>query len=384
MEGFRTALRLAIVCLAVSVAQAAEWSIAPTLSWTMDHASNRYLVPQAPPGEGALVTLDAVLKRSTAGFDMAMEPTVSLQRYTTGSGADTANRSVNLSSAWSRERSTFKLLAGYSDWSTLTSELTSTGVVQGDTRQRHKSAQGSWQLQQSELLELDVQAYDDDVSYVGQQAATLNGYRYPTLSIGERFKLRPQTSLTVTAFGGELSSPGYADKTRDEELRLTLEHSFSELLSTLATVGASQQSFGTTRRRGYVGQLQLTRAAGERNQWSLSYQHALAPSGYGALVLRDQGSLSVTRQLAPRLSGTLGAFTNKDTEILNLGLPQQARRYDSLAGSLNWSSGETSTIGVQVLWNRAIVTAVPPVPTEKGWQASISYTWTPRHGSISR
>jgi hypothetical protein len=358
----------------------------------MDYSSNRYLVSSATPGEGAYLTLNASLKRSTPTFDIALQPMLSLQRYSTGSGSNSDNRSINASAAWTRELSTWSLLGGYSDLSTLTTELATTGVVQGNTRQRQETGQGSWQLQHSETAALNVQIAYARVNYVGQQGNVLSNYQYPSVSIGEKFKLRPATSLSVTASGSDLLSPNLGDS-QDYELNLALEHSFSEHLSLSTSVGRSQQYFKTrstspqlassASSHGYVGEFRLTRVY-ERNQWKISYHRAVTPNGFGGLVQRDQGSLSVLRDLAPRLTGNVGLFTTRDREEFQFASLQLGRRYESMAAGLNWLSGETSSFGIRVSTDRATVTASSHVPAAKGWQAALTYTWTPLPGSASR
>ena len=385
LETQRAVLPLALGCLAVSgrlpCAQAAEWSAAPILSWTMDHASNRSLTAQAVPGEGAFLNLDAFLKRSTPTLELNMQPSVSLQRFTDASGSDTVNRSLNLSGAWAHERSAFNLSASYSDLSTLLTELTTTGIIQGNTRQRFASATASWQLQQSESRQLAVTLSDSDARYVGQQANLLPGYQYPSASLAERFKLSDRTSFTVSGSVGELKSR-VGGNVRDEELSVTLEHSFSERFSGLAAFGRNDRS-AAGRNHGYVGQF-LLRRTDERNQWRLSYQRSVSPTGLGVLVQRDDASFSVSRQLAEKLNGDLSIGTARDNESLSASLLNQARRFESAQTGLNWTSGEASTVGIHAGYTRAIANSQALVPAAHGWQAGVTYTWKPLSRSISR
>jgi hypothetical protein len=351
----------------------------------MDYATNRYLNPQPVPGEGALLTLNAFLMRSTPTLDITLQPMVSFQRYSSGSGANANNRSLNTSTRWLHDQSALSLLAGYSDLSTLQTEIASTGVTAAGTRQVQKMVRGSWQLQQSEKRQLNAELDYTDVTYVGTQAIQLTGYRYPTLSIGEKFTLRPHTSLSVTASGGDLRSPSYGGSTVDEELNLGLDHEFTERYSTHGSIGYSRRTLGTGSSQGYVGNFELLRAD-ERNKWKLSYERTVTPNGFGGLVQREHESLSVSRDLAPHLSGTLGLLDTRDREVFFFGLFQLSHRYESANGSLSWLSGETSTVGLQVGYDYSTVTTSLPVPqpASKGWHAGVSYTWVPLRRSVSR
>jgi hypothetical protein len=350
----------------------------------MDHSSNRYLITPATPGEGALLTLNAFLKRSTPTLDLTLTPMLSVQRYTQNSGSDAANRSINAVLVWTHERSVWNLSGGYSDLSTLTTELASTGVVQGNTRQRQETSQGSWQFQHSERASLNALVSYTQVSYVGQDAKILTNYRIPSVSIGEKFNLWPNTSLTASANGSELS----ADRvgiTRDYGLSLALEHAFSDRLSMVVSAGPSQESFKTQKTRGYVAEFRLTRKY-ERNNWSVSYQRSQVPNGFGGLVQRDQGSISVSRALSEHLNGVLSAFATRDHELFQLPSPsaEQGRNYETALAGLTWLSGETSSVGINVSTGRSGVQIGYPIPAAKSWQVGLTYTWTPLPLKASR
>ncbi len=387
MRGFRLSRPVAIACLAgagwTCRPHAAEYSVAPTMGLSMDYASNRYLQPQAVPGDGAFVNLDAQLRRTTDTLVLNAQPSFSLQRYTNHSAINSDNGALNLSATSLHEFSTYGLTAGYSDLSTLTTELESTGVVQGNTHQRQANAGASWQYLQSERRQLTMQATYTDVRYFGQQAQFLPGYRSPGASIAERFTLSALTTLTITASSSELRSSGAAGNTVDGELDLGLNHSFSDRIQAVASVGRSERRSDGVLTGGYVGEAQLTRND-ERNQWRLSYQRSVVPTGFGNLVQRDAGSLSLSRPLSERLSGDVSILSTRDRSVFFFGLLQEGRRYDTAEGGLNWITSETSTIGLRIGYDRAAVSSLIPVPQARGWRAAANVHWTPRPRSISR
>jgi hypothetical protein len=353
------------------------------MSLSMDYASNRYLAPQGVSGEGGFVTLDAKLRRATETLVLDAQPSISLQRYTHHSANDTDNGALNLSATSLHERSTYSLTAGYSDLSTLTTELASTGVVQGNTHQRQASAAASWLYLQSERRQLTIQAMYADVHYVGQQAQLLPGYRYPTGSIAERFIVSPQTAFTVTATASEVRSSGAAGNSLDGELGVAFDHSFSDRIRAVASFGRSERRSDGVLTGGYVGEAQLTRSD-ERNQWRLSYQRSVVATGFGNLVQRDAASLSLSRPLTERMSGDLSVLSTRDRNVFFFGLLQEGRRYDTAEGGLSWITGETSTIGLRFGYDRATVSSLVPVPQARGWRAAVNLNWTPRPRSMSR
>ena len=362
-------------------ARAAEWDFAPTVSWSMDHASNRYLAASASPGEGAFVTLNALVTRSTDTLQLTMQPSLFAQRFTTGSGADSNNGSINLGAAWSGERSSLNLTAGYSDLSTAISELETTGVVQANTYQHQATAGSSWTVQQSPGAQLSIQLSYADVRYVGPYVG-LNSYTYPSFSLGQQFDLSTRTSLTLGAAGSELSSPAGGGTSRDGQLTLSASHSFSARLQGVVKVGFSDLDYGIGRNRGVVGEFHLTRKA-ERSSWTLLYERSVSPNGFGELVVRDQASITGSRDLAADFSVSASLLDTRDREVYFFVL-QTSRRYASLETTLNWRSGESSTVGLRAGYDRAQLQSFIPVPTENGWRAALIYTWAPQRLSISR
>ena len=364
----------------------------------MDHSSNRYLLANSPPGEGGFVTLDALLARTTSTFELDMHPSVAVQRFSNNSASDSVNRSIDLASKWTRVRSTFGLGGSYSELSTLGTELTSTGVVEGNTRQRQETASVSWQYQQSENRQLTAQATYNNTTYTGQEAFLLPGYRYPNGSLAERFSLSDRDAITVSASGGYLSSPKSpspgssslcssstcSSSTEDEQLVVALDHAFSERFTLYASAGVNDRS-SNGRKAGYVGEFTLKRVVDERNQWKLDYTRNVTASGFGVLAQHSAGTLSFSRDLAFQLNAGLALSVVQDSQDVTSGpLLLQTRKYESADATLNWLSGETSTVSLGTGYSRATTVSEPPTPLAHGWRASISYRWKPHPVSFSR
>jgi hypothetical protein len=365
----------------------------------MDHSSNRYLLANSPPGEGGFVTFDALLERASSTFELDMHPSVAVQRFSNNSASDSVNRAIDLASKWTGVRSTFGLGGSYSELSTLGTELTSTGVVEGNTRQRQETAFMSWQYQQSENRQLTAQANYNNTTYTGQEAFLLPGYRYPNGSLAERFTLSDRDAITVSASGGYLSSPHSpiqdsslcasktttcSSSTEDEQLVAALDHSFSERLTLYASAGVNDRS-SNGRKTGYVGEFTLKRIVDERNQWKLDYTRNVSASGFGVLAQHSAGTVSYSRDLAYQLNAGLAVSYIEDSQDVTSGpLLLQTRKYESADATLKWLSGETSTVSLGAGYSRATTVSEPPTPVAHGWRASISYRWTPRPVSFSR
>lgn len=399
--GWRQLWPLAMGCALGSAmswrVQAAEYSFAPIMSWTTDYSSNRYLAANSLPGEGGFITFDALLTRTTSILELDLKPSLAVQRFSNNSATDTFNRSLAGSSTWTRERSTFNLGGSYSDLSTLTTELASTGITQGNTHQRQAVGTGYWQWQQSENRQSTVSLGYNDTTYVGQQASVLPGYRNASVAIAERFTLSDPTALTVTAYGGDLRSNTLPSES-DAQLTIAVDHSFTERFTMYASAGANDRRSsgqynpfaGVTDRSasgqhiGYVGEVWLKRID-ERNQWKVDYARTVAASGFGVLTVHDEATLSFSRDLTSQLSAGLKLGGSQDKYDVATGpFVLLSRRYETADASLNWMSGETSTLSLGSGYQRATASSDPPTPLATGWRVSVTYRWTPHPTSFSR
>lgn len=355
----------------------------------MDHSSNRYLIANYPPGEGGFLTLDAFLSRTTSTLELDMHPDVAVQRFSNNSASDTVNRSLDLAGKWTRERTKWALGASYSELSTLTTELASTGVVQGNTRQRQEAASASWEWDQSENRLFTAVANYNDTTYLGDQAYLLPGYRYPTASLSERFTLSDRDAISVAVSGGDLHSRSSygtpsSSSTEDEQLTVALNHQFSERLTLFLQAGINDRS-ANGRKAGYVGEFTLKRIIDDRNQWKLDASRTVGASGFGVLSQHTEGSITLSHDLSYPFSADLALSVVQDKQDVTSGpLLEETRLYEALDTTFKWLSGETSTVSLGTGYARAKVSSEPPTPLGHGWHVSIGYRWVPRPSTFSR
>ena len=146
-------------CGACHVAVAAEWSMQPTIQWYFDHDSNRQLTPVNEEADNAAwLTIDALLKRATETGEVDVHPLVEIQRFSGGSALNSTNGSLQLSAMNKGEIYSYSASAGYSDNSTLISELANTGSVDASTRQEAATTSVTGSREFTERQRLDLQA----------------------------------------------------------------------------------------------------------------------------------------------------------------------------------------------------------------------------------
>jgi hypothetical protein len=360
---------------------AAEWSFQPLFSLTVDQDSNQALLADAKPSHGAALLADLQFKRSVETGDFFIEPKVTVYRYSDpllGNGADEV---VTAGFNHTGELFSLALNALAEDVSTVTSDVFEGGVViEGQTRRRALQGGGTWTWSQRERWQLVLQGSDADISYTGQQAPYLPGYRYPSGSLGERYLFSDRTSLTLSAFATKLLSDTPQNSSRQEGIRLEYNYSVTALTAVDAWVDASDRTVLGVTSHGVDESLSISHTL-ERGNFALTYLHALVPVGTGYLTEQQQATASALRNLTLYLDGDLGLtyIKNNETAVL-LGLARQ--RYENAAAGLTWRTAEHWSLRLQLSGGRCSLPASEEMVSE--WRAQLTLTWKPQALVMSR
>lgn len=355
-------------------AWAAEWSIVPNYSASVDYDSNRRIIPDGRDSGAAVVAIDLVFKRALENMEFTFEPRYAWRRFTDPSLGNGDDRSANVGFKWLGEKSSLNLTASYWDQSTLTTELLETGIVSADTHRRTSQAGATWMHSQTELRSLVAQVSYTDVSYYGEAAKFFPGYRYPSGSVGEKFTLNERGSFTVSSFGSLLSSSTQGSSSREIGLQAQIVYSFSERADLNASIGESSRSLsGTT---GYG-----TDAAVAANyslflgRVSVGYTRSLVPYGIGFLVQQQHFTATFVRPLSPFLDSDLSwqrIQNNQAAVLLRIDRPD----YNSLSLGLTWRPVETWSVGARLEGIRSGLPG-PGAPSINSWRSSMIVTWYP-------
>ena len=358
----------------VAPVRAAEWSIAPIYSSSVDYDSNRRLLVEGKGSEAAILSVDLKFKHALEDLAFTLEPRYSLRRFTDATLGNGDDRSLNAEMNWVRERSALDLTASYWDQSTLTSELLETGIVSANTHRRAAQAGMSWNWNQTERRALIAQLSYMDISYYGQAAALFPGYRYPSGSLGERFSFSERGTFTLSAFGSSLQSSTQGNSSREAGVQAEVIYQFSEKNNLDASLGESQRVLVGQKSLGTDASVSLTHSF-FLGSLALGYSRSLVPYGFGFLVERQQYTAAITRPLTPFLDSTLSflRIQNNETAIL---LHLDRRNYNDLSAGLRWHPAETWSVAAAI---EAIRTQTPDFAGEtvRGFRSDLSVTWTP-------
>ncbi len=384
---------LGLGCMATAAApsvRAAEWSLAPAITVGIDDDSNRLLIPDSTADQSWWLLSSAQIQRSTDTTQLSITPQVRWQHFDSDSIGAIVDRDLSGAFSWTQERGSFSLSAASLDDSTVTTELTETGIASGDSHRRTDEASVSESYGETERSSLVVQAAYVDVSYYGaliaEPLSLLEGYRYPSASLGERFDLSDRTALTASAFADELLARLAVDDSREAGGQLELTHTFSESTQIDVSAGASARtlrtqivsdgsvSLGSESSTGTVASASVTRA-GELGNVALGYSRQLVPYGTGVLAERQMYTLSGKYHLTQKLDADASVLRIENNQSIVL-LGAGRRSYTGAAIGLDWRPLEAWKLRgeADTMQSQTIGLVSRPV---SGWRVGLTLTWAP-------
>ncbi len=394
-----TQAAIGIGCLAGGAPplHAAQWSFAPQAGIWMDDDSNRYLAAEARNSQSIFVNPSAVFQWSSDTSQLSLTPWLMWQQVSDSTYANVHSESLNGQYNWTGELGQLSVVGGVSDYSTLATEIPDTGLVAQGLSRRAKQGSLSLVHLHSERRSLILQLSWLDVGYYGPNSPLVNqtsGYKYATLSVGERFIVTPATSLTPTLFDNETISPSVYGNSRESGLRLNFERDLTERTSLKAYAGASRQSLnefalseGPTglqpsvqpiTRIGALGGFTLSLATA-RGHLDLDYANSLQPYSGGAVAQRQTLTLadvqSVSEKIDLRVSAT--RIQNNHAAVV-LGIDRAF--YDTAAVGVDWHFAESWRLHSEVAATHTD-TVTPGTPAAARpiteWRVALSVSWSP-------
>lgn len=373
---------------------AAQWSLQPILSWSLDYDSSRYLTPNSSGSEQAVLSADVLLQRSMENMQLTLEPHFDLRRFSDSGYGPGDDRNVTGTFSRSGERSQLSLTASIANQSTLTTELLQTGIIDTNTRRRTETASAELDLARTEAHLFFTQLSYLGSSYSGPPYVELElpGYRYESAAAGERFILSEHLTLSASAFGDILHSNRAGGSNHEVGGQVELSYAHSERTTFDVQIGESRRALNSAVNNGTTISTSTVSSNGtnvsasathnyELSSLSLSYARSLVPYGNGFLVERQQLTASARRSLTPYLDADLSILRiqNNDSTV-RLGLDR--RYYDNGVAGLNWKVGETWT-----LRSEAGTSWTPPIGSHvvvHEWRAALTMTWKPHPQVMSR
>jgi hypothetical protein len=372
----------ALAALAASApAPAAQWSIEPQFALLVGYNSNLLLAPSgAQASAETFLDLDAILKHVTERTELDLHPHIELQRFPNYSQLNANNGSIQGSFNTQQERSSFGLTGGYESVSTFTSEPSSTGIIAVGIRRETTSAGVTLGRDFTERQHVELQGNFSEVVYPGGEPFALVGYRYPSGTLSDTFKISELNTFTAAAVVDELKSPLTNYEAHDQGLRFSFKHTFSPQYSAVVAVGGTNTTVAGETQHGYVWDLHGTRNS-LLTQWDIDYSQTLQPSGRGYLVRRDAATLGVAQNVSARLYATLSAQFVRNRELAGGPFYDVPRFFTGDAG-FDWHVSEHVVVSVTAGYTQL----EEPVNFQlaSGWHGFVNTRWTPAPTSVSR
>jgi hypothetical protein len=367
-------------CLPAIEATAGELSFAPTINFGADDDSDRYLVPGGLASQSETVQFSAELKGSTAATDFTISPDLRYQRFEPGAFSDVFERNIGIVDAWNLERGKVTLTGQAGDYSTLTTEPTESGILNSRLHQRINEGGLSYAYDQTERLTLALTGSYLDISYYGApDSALLNllsGYRYPSGSITEQYRLTETATLSANVTYSEVQSKLQNFNSRTAGGDLEYRNSFSDTLSFAAAIGESEDRSVTIEHIN-TGSLSLTKSF-ESGSVVVSYVRSLTPLGTSALVQRQVFSLSGTKSLSDQLDATLTLSRVQNAQVnAEPQFAPQVQTYNSGALIFSWRFAEFWHLNAELDSTRTQAIYETRYTVQE-WRAGLTLAWTPR------
>ncbi|MFO1400736.1 MAG: hypothetical protein U1F30_05925 [Steroidobacteraceae bacterium] len=338
----------ALALAAAPRAGAADWSLAPQLALGGEYNTNPYLdYRQVDHRSGGTLDLNLPLAAKTERTDFSLALGGHLRRYDNDPNANRDDETLNLSVGQTRERSGWKASAGWTRDTTLTSELGSTGITVGNQRHNRYQASIAPQIQLS-ARSLFVFGVSGELNRYDSAASTgLVDYGYASVYATYARQATEITSVGLSLMAGGLSVPDRrASESVNGVVRLTFNHQFSERLSLEADAGPSFARSRTLERWGASGLLAL-KYGGQRTDFSLSAEHALAPAGLGSLTLHDSVALGMGNRLTEKVSiGTTVGYQRSSDALYATSAARRSTNYWRASESLRWQWTETFSVSL--------------------------------------
>jgi hypothetical protein len=335
--------------IATSPAMAgAEWQFTPAGQLFTLAQQNARLESDNDDTSASLGTQASIeVSRKTERLDLGLRTSFSGYRYRNDDGLDRDEFSTAFSLGWLGERIDWSGAAGATRDTTLTSELGTTGLTQGNQRHENYYASFGPSLQVSERVtaggRLGMQADrypDPDPALVDFSQKT--GSIYVAYAYSERF------TLTLAGFAGRLESDGPGDRTSNESVTLQAGYVWGPLLTMQFSVGPSRAKAQGRRENGLVYSASIARGL-ENGSLSLTAGRSQSPAGRGVLTELEDVRLAYGKQFSERLSGSANVgMTRRTNAIGALRVDLDDVRYRHANLEIGWRLSPNWVLGLAI------------------------------------
>lgn len=369
----RAAAAVAAALLALG-ARADEWALEPRAQWRLESDDNLALQPQAGPGRrwtrldgGATVTRGSEV--DTTRLDLALG-------HQGDDGTNGSQRTGRIEGAQQLRlpRDTLDATLAWAQDDRADDATRAADAALARTTRRTRSAQAGWVRRLDERTRLSLSGSRDGVRYgSGHDDAD---YDSRALAAGVSGQWDERRGWTLRLARSAFAQPALQVRSVSDSLSGGLTLALAETAHASASVGAfhtrtdrsgsmlvcpldevycragivARVAAPVQQRQqgdGFQYELALERSAGERTEWRLAAQRALA-TGAGGITRNDRLEAQFTHRFTPEGAATLRATRSHDRATTDAGNGPQPRLL-TLEASLQWALAERWTLAGAVV-----------------------------------
>lgn len=278
----------------------------------------------------------------TEGSEVRGSAQLNVNRYFGEEGLDTTDRFFNLFSRFQwTERTTLGAAAGFTEDSTLQSELTETGLVLNRRQRRLRTLAPTWKGELTERATLEAGYRWTDVGY-RDGGAGLFDYRTDTWKGNLAYRLSERDQVSAAVSYGGYRAPSASFRSGDAGVRFGATHLFSERWKGGVSGGAHRivsgrgagAAAGRDREWGWLIDADLER------EWETATLRGgigrdIQPSGAGALIQVDRLSVSMEKRAGPTMTFSFGGDAYRSRPFRR-DLPRVASSYYRVRAGWQW------------------------------------------------
>ncbi len=345
---------------------------------------------------GSILTPSIKLSSSTEVSQTSASVLLNLNRYTGATGLDRNDQFYTLSSNYKTERDIWAGDFSYTRDSTLSSELSQTGIVLTRAQRSLLSLAPSWTRMLSERTSLKLGYQFNNVSYAGGTAFGLVDYTNHAVEADWMYQATENdlVNMSVSYSRFQTANASYTANTVGVQGGLT--HSFSETMKGTVLLGVNQ-SKSTLKSQSLqlvsifplvFTQVQSTQTSSnlvpvvsatlnkqfETGSINGSASRQLVPGGNGSLVETDRLGLDATHNFNERLAGSVNGAVYRSRYIGD-AVSAASSRYYELVFNLDWQMSERWKLESGYRYARVTYQNSSVVPVSNLIYASIRYDW---------
>jgi hypothetical protein len=334
-------LTIALQCITLHIAQAAEWSLTSTLNPTSKYDDNVFL-SDTNKQDSFQFQIKPTLIGSYAleNVDYSLSLGYAIDRYLSLSYLDRENPFINFNTSHRSERSTWGLSAGYVQDSTRNDAEFDTGNFRTESTVTTRSLSPSYSYQLTEKDSLSIsggyteRTYSTD-DYGDNESVTLStGWQHQfseRLSSGFNFSATNyQSERSFTSTDNDIYNLG-----------ATLNYQITELWSLSGQLGMSKLNgeqtilgFKDDSTSSGTSYNMTANRKGELDNFSITIFRGLTPSSTGQVNEQDRISASYSRKLTETISASLNTSYQETSSALQDSTND--RKYLNFSPSIKW------------------------------------------------